>query len=519
MGTEKAVVHVDGQPAPRLIPSSRFTLALLVFYAFIVQYSQRVNLPIAIVCMANQTKIIPPAIETADRSVSLPTTVAMNEPVVARIEKGGFFTEKQFHWNELQQQILLGGYWAGYIFTQIPGGWLATSIGAKWVYASSLGTSSIATLALTIMYFMGSTQFVLIFILRLIIGLAHGVLFPATVALWSVWAVPQERSTLNSIGFCGTHLGTSMTMLAGGIFCRYLSSGWMYLFFASSILGFVWFILWVSLTADSPDKHPRISNHERNYIAQYTGNRGGKRTMKLSSIPWNRIVKCKPLLALILTHSANLFGLFFFLTNLGKISTQLLKIPAQFTGYILSFGFFLTLLTSLTSGIITDHLVRSGTITLTNARKLFNSLTSFIPVLCMISFCFCDQSNKILGIITIIIFLAGSGIGYGSGYIVNFADIVPAYSGVIFGVANSLASLAGLLGNTIAGIVVKQPILEQWRILYIMFGIVYFIGGVVYLIYGSAIPRKWATFQTANNTVKQEIVLNEEETVPMNEKI
>lgn len=137
----------------------------------------------------------------------------------------------------------------------------------------------------------------------------------------------------------------------------------------------------------------------------------------------------------------------------------------------------------------------------------------------MISFCFCDQSNKILGIITIIIFLAGSGIGYGSGYIVNFADIVPAYSGVIFGVANSLASLAGLLGNTIAGIVVKQPILEQWRILYIMFGIVYFIGGTVYLIYGSAIPRKWATFQTANNTVKQETVLNEEETVPMNEKI
>jgi len=47
--------------------------------------------------------------------------------------------------------------------------------------------------------------------------------------------------------------------------------------------------------------------------------------------------------------------------------------------------------------------------TLTNARKLFNSLTSFIPALCMVSFYFCDQSKQILGVITILIFLASSG--------------------------------------------------------------------------------------------------------------
>ncbi|CAF4319532.1 unnamed protein product, partial [Adineta steineri] len=47
---------LDGETPPPLIPSKRFTLALLVFFAFIVQYSQRVNLPIAIVCMVNRTK-------------------------------------------------------------------------------------------------------------------------------------------------------------------------------------------------------------------------------------------------------------------------------------------------------------------------------------------------------------------------------------------------------------------------------------------------------------------------------
>ena len=129
MATEKTVVLVDGQAPPRFIPSTRFTLALLVFFAFIVQYSQRVNLPIAIVCMVNRTKSInhpelllnqtlKPSYASSRNIIDQSTTI---KSVSASIEKGGIFEEKQFFWDELHQQILLGGYWAGYIFTQVPG--------------------------------------------------------------------------------------------------------------------------------------------------------------------------------------------------------------------------------------------------------------------------------------------------------------------------------------------------------------------------------------------------------------
>lgn len=200
------------------------------------------------------------------------------------------------------------------------------------------------------MYFMSNTHFALLFVLRCIVGLAHGVLFPATIALWSVWAVPQERSTLASIGFCGTHLGTSLTMLLGGFLCRYFNSGWMYLFMMTSLLGFIWLILWITLTADSPTRHKTISNHERDYICTLTGNTGKKRSISLSTIPWKRLIKSRAVIALFISHICNLFGLFFFLTNLSKILTELHRVPTQYTGYILSFGFFLTLLTSLLSG-------------------------------------------------------------------------------------------------------------------------------------------------------------------------
>jgi len=64
--------------------------------------------------------------------------------------------------------------------------------------------------------------------------------------------------------------------------------------------------------------------------------------------------------------------------------------------------------------------------------------------------------------------------------------------------------------------IVQKPILEQWRKLFVMFGIVYFIGGIVFLFFGSAVPRKWAKFQVVKAEKEQK--LNEEEIIPMNEQ-
>lgn len=134
MGTGKTIVLVDGTAPPRFIPSTRFTLALLVCFAFIIQYSQRVNLPIAIVCMVNRTKPlsnqvlenVPAAnsnnnLANSRNSMSYYQQSTTLKTITTTLQKKGFLTDKQFNWVEFQQQLLLGGYWAGYIFTQIPG--------------------------------------------------------------------------------------------------------------------------------------------------------------------------------------------------------------------------------------------------------------------------------------------------------------------------------------------------------------------------------------------------------------
>lgn len=67
----------------------------------------------------------------------------------------------------------------------------------------------------------------------------------------------------------------------------------------------------------------------------------------------------------------------------------------------------------------------------------------------------------------------------------------------------------------IAGIVIKRPILHDWRKLFILFFIVYLIGGIVYVLWASAVPEKWATLQALEQDRNESH--SKEETVPMQE--
>ena len=91
---------------PRLIPSTRFLLALLVCFAHVVLHSQRINLTMAIVCMVNRTGLNPELAGKINNITNKRTTL--------------FFQEKQFFWNEWNQQIILGSYWCGYLLTLVP---------------------------------------------------------------------------------------------------------------------------------------------------------------------------------------------------------------------------------------------------------------------------------------------------------------------------------------------------------------------------------------------------------------
>lgn len=72
---------------------------------------------------------------------------------------------------------------------------------------------------------------------------------------------------------------------------------------------------------------------------------------------------------------------------------------------------------------------------------------------------------------------------------------------MIFSAAGIVGTSGALATNILAGVIVKRPILEDWRKLFIMFAVAHFTGGLVFLLYGSAVPRKWAKLKPQNQTI------------------
>jgi ACS family sodium-dependent inorganic phosphate cotransporter-like MFS transporter 5 len=142
-------------------------------------------------------------------------------------------------------------------------------------------------------------------------------------------------------------------MLIGGLLCRYVSSGWVYIFILTAIFGFIWLPLWLWLVSDSPQTHRTISEKERNYICGHidlgTINIK-KKSASFASVPWKKVIRSKPIIALLITQFCNLFGLFFFYTNVGKLVTEIHGVPAQYAGYVLAAGFILMPIVSLSTG-------------------------------------------------------------------------------------------------------------------------------------------------------------------------
>jgi len=112
---------------------ARHVLAIWAFLGFVNVYCMRVNLSVALVAMVNSTtaKNSSTANECPDPNAGSNTTSS---------SKVG-----EFNWDEATQGTILGAFFYGYIFTQLPGGWLASKFGGKktvWIWCLVYGSSN-----------------------------------------------------------------------------------------------------------------------------------------------------------------------------------------------------------------------------------------------------------------------------------------------------------------------------------------------------------------------------------------
>lgn len=97
--------------------------------------------------------------------------------------------------------MILSSFYLGYSISHFPGGLIADRIGGKLVVVTALVSTVIITFSIpTAVSFGGASALIVI---RFVMGLMQGGIFPAINSILSAWVPQHERSRMVSLVFCG----------------------------------------------------------------------------------------------------------------------------------------------------------------------------------------------------------------------------------------------------------------------------------------------------------------------------
>lgn len=528
---EKGDAMTVHPPVPWLL-TCRVTLAIISSLGFLIMYATKVNLSVAIVCMVNHT-----AVELKEEGeivlgndmfrnstgnltlydeVKLVFNQSSNKNVTfASDRKGsglsaceakalshGLAEDGEFLWDKQVQSIILGSFFYGYIITQVPGGFLAGRFGGKRIFAWFMFLCVVATLLTPVA---ARLHYGFLIALRILAGIGQGVVWPAMHALWAFWAPPEERSKLIGFTFAGAQIGNVVAFPLSGVLCKYgFDGGWPSIFYILGILGIVWFVSWMLIVSDTPDQHPRISEYEKVYI-QSSLKGAMKKGIHNTAIPWSKIATSLPVWATVITHTCANWITYTFLTNMPAYMKEVLKFDIKSNGFLSAVPYLGMWSFIVMSGVVSDALTKSKKLTVTQARKIFNTLGELVPAAAIIALGFLDCTLSYVAVILLTIAVSFTGCAYSAGYMVNPADIAPKYSSVIFGISNSVATIPGFLAPFTVGQLTPHKSQEEWRVVFYIAAAICIFGNIFYLIFGSGELQDWAKEEEETSDVKQKL--------------
>lgn len=95
------------------------------------------------------------------------------------------------------------------------------------------------------------------------------------------------------------------------------------------------------------------------------------------------------------------------------------------------------------------------------------------------------------------------------GYYVNHLDIAPPLAGVLLGVTDTIASVAGIVSLTLTGAIVQHHSADEWRTVFYIMGAVFLLGGIFYVLFASGEKQPWANGNEYDKLMANESSTNE----------
>ncbi|MEA3178892.1 MAG: transporter, family, D-galactonate transporter [Gammaproteobacteria bacterium] len=153
--------------------------------------------------------------------------------------------QEDLHLTYRQLGMLGSAFFWTYALAQVPMGWLAERYGAHRVLAYGLATWALATVLVGVV-----SGFVMLFILRLLLGLGESVGFPCTSKILASSVPNQSLGTANGIIAFAYLLGPVAGTFFGGVLMA--EFGWRTAFVVFGAVSLLWLLPWARWGAQRP---------------------------------------------------------------------------------------------------------------------------------------------------------------------------------------------------------------------------------------------------------------------------
>ncbi|XP_026315622.1 vesicular glutamate transporter 1 [Hyposmocoma kahamanoa] len=440
--------------------SARYTVALLACFGFSIMFGMRCNMSMAKLKMTERHNT-----------------------------SSGVKEDTPFNWTVSVESSIDASYFAGYLITQVPGGFMASMYPANKIFGAAIVMSSLFNIAIPGAMSVGPAAVVM---LKVAQGFVEGVTYPSCHGIWRMWAPPLERSRLATLAFCGTYAGIVVGMPLSGLLTDYIS--WEAPFYFYGICGVIWYTCWLWLVFERPSKHPCISGKELTYVEQSLGTNTQAAMPNFWNTPWKAFATSPPVYAIIVANFCRTWNFCLLVIFQSAYFNTRFNMQITESGFVGAIPHLI--MTSLVpiGGMLADYLRKNNIMTTTNVRKLFNcggfGLEAFFFVLVAYA------NNKYIATIELTLGVACSGFAI-SGYNVNHLDIAPRYASILMGLSNGIGTIAGFIVPIVIDYMTQEKMkqekaITEWRAVFLMGATVHFIGIIIYGIFASGELQEWA---------------------------
>ncbi|CAN6458251.1 unnamed protein product [Victoria cruziana] len=272
-----------------------------------------------------------------------------------------------YGWSRSFSGVVQSAFLWGYMVTPIVGGALVDQYGSKIVLGCGVALWSVSTFLTP--WAAESSLFALL-ALRVLLGMAEGVALPSMNKMILRWFPKTERARAVALAMGGFHLGSAIGLIISPIIMS--QTGIFGPFVIFGLFGFLWVLVWISASSDSPDQHPQISKYELEYIKNRSQPQLLKENapMRSRGIPPFRLLLSKlPTWAVIISNAMHNWGYFVILSWMPIYFNTIYQVDLRRAAWFSALPWAMMAILGYVAAAISDTLIRWGT-SVTVTRKI-----------------------------------------------------------------------------------------------------------------------------------------------------